>query len=945
VIVKLLYEFYDTIIKEAMQMLLRSKISKAFKSAVAFLLVIALLFSPVARKTADAIAWVPVIFQGVMLGVSFGMTYNSWQECAAEPEARICGAAIINTVFLAATAGSLSASTTFSYRGKPGVLTVNRPTIKTSVHSQETAVKFAATGAAQMTRNGLYATARTVGKTGRHGGEWHHLLPEKLARFLGAKGDDFITVFLESNYHRTLTDIAEGSARRGIQAALGGTGADWARKGVDQGMTEIIRGLRTMYKGNPKALSISLYDLFRTPTAQQWLMSKNRAAGLTLLTSMGLTTVFNSSSPAIGLINDGFGGTLFRMEGSADAVLRGGFGFNGETFISQLESIVGAGNLRELSVNATTSNIIADANNGNLEVSDEYYNALVSAINQGLILGTAAPNTTPPAPNNTPNPAVITDITNQFAGRTVRIRSVEANNQYLNAPNSGRVHANSGTGGQYTVVLHSDNWLSFRTGSNRFISVQGGDYLTIEEMAHPRGWECFRIFSFQGNHYLLAQKNESFVQVRTAEAGALQAARQRAHGLDGAAWERFQVEIVGGSPAPSIPAAPPGTPQAEHVTNRHYRFENSAWVVGTYTGGWRNNRPEGRGTLVYASDSRNRIDGGYHSYDGDWVNGRPVGYGKVDFDSGSNNARDGWLYFHGNFHGMYGDRIGQVVRDVYWHHRDGRILRNVQIPRDAVSLERQTFDRVDSCPHCPAPVPTPAPAQIQTPTPTPAPVTWPDAPSNPGTHWDTNTEWAKPGLTPGPAPFDPGAFKYSMASSWAAESVTAMYDRGIIPESMTYHYGGAATRLDFLRLAYKSLESKIDIGYFVGRGGSFVFTDIEDAGSDRVYAGVLHHLGIISGVGKNRFDPHREITRQEAAVMLSRIHCLLRYGSVTDYLYAGSLDNRYADDGRIAEWAKSGVYNMRAVGVMNGVGNNRFDPRGSYTNEQAIFTLKRLIEQ
>lgn len=50
----------------------------------------------------------------------------------------------------------------------------------------------------------------------------------------------------------------------------------------------------------------------------------------------------------------------------------------------------------------------------------------------------------------------------------------------------------------------------------------------------------------------------------------------------------------------------------------------------------------------------------------------------------------------------------------------------------------------------------------------------------------------------------------------------------------------------------------------------------------------------------------------------------------------------FADNGSIASWALGSVGQMKSSGVMSGVGGNKFDPKGSYTREQSIITALRL---
>ena len=43
----------------------------------------------------------------------------------------------------------------------------------------------------------------------------------------------------------------------------------------------------------------------------------------------------------------------------------------------------------------------------------------------------------------------------------------------------------------------------------------------------------------------------------------------------------------------------------------------------------------------------------------------------------------------------------------------------------------------------------------------------------------------------------------------------------------------------------------------------------------------------------------------------------------------------FADDGDISGWAKDSVYFMAANGIINGMGNNRFAPRNTTTEQEA----------
>ena len=112
--------------------------------------------------------------------------------------------------------------------------------------------------------------------------------------------------------------------------------------------------------------------------------------------------------------------------------------------------------------------------------------------------------------------------------------------------------------------------------------------------------------------------------------------------------------------------------------------------------------------------------------------------------------------------------------------------------------------------------------------------------------------------------------------------------------------------------------------------GRSTFTDTTDSSVERAA-----YLGIVTGVGNDRFDPNSPITREQAAVMLSRLA-----GALGRNLAASN--STFADNAQASSWAVNAVGEVSAVGLMGGTGNNMFSPRADYTKEQSIVTIVRL---
>lgn len=86
--------------------------------------------------------------------------------------------------------------------------------------------------------------------------------------------------------------------------------------------------------------------------------------------------------------------------------------------------------------------------------------------------------------------------------------------------------------------------------------------------------------------------------------------------------------------------------------------------------------------------------------------------------------------------------------------------------------------------------------------------------------------------------------------------------------------------------------------------------------------------GIISPADK--FNPNADIPREQLCLMLENY---AKYKGID--LADTPLGDQFDDDDRISGWAKNSVYRMRTLGVVNGVGNNLFDPKGTSTRGAA----------
>ncbi len=92
-----------------------------------------------------------------------------------------------------------------------------------------------------------------------------------------------------------------------------------------------------------------------------------------------------------------------------------------------------------------------------------------------------------------------------------------------------------------------------------------------------------------------------------------------------------------------------------------------------------------------------------------------------------------------------------------------------------------------------------------------------------------------------------------------------------------------------------------------------------------------YNLGIVSGMGGGLFAPNDTITREQIAVMYYRT-----LQSIDPNLVLGIYPVGFDDKMEISNWAYDAVGFMNAKEILGGVGNNKVDPKGTATREQAI---------
>lgn len=99
--------------------------------------------------------------------------------------------------------------------------------------------------------------------------------------------------------------------------------------------------------------------------------------------------------------------------------------------------------------------------------------------------------------------------------------------------------------------------------------------------------------------------------------------------------------------------------------------------------------------------------------------------------------------------------------------------------------------------------------------------------------------------------------------------------------------------------------------------------------------------GITTGIGGGRFAPEDVVTREQMCAFLIRF--LAGYMGYDLSAYTGG--ESFADDSDIPGWAREAVYQARALGLIQGVGENSFNPKGTATRASVAAIMDRLLDK
>jgi len=159
--------------------------------------------------------------------------------------------------------------------------------------------------------------------------------------------------------------------------------------------------------------------------------------------------------------------------------------------------------------------------------------------------------------------------------------------------------------------------------------------------------------------------------------------------------------------------------------------------------------------------------------------------------------------------------------------------------------------------------------------------------------------------------------------AWASAEIQAWQELGLLKGDADglVRPGRAVTRAE--------LAAMLSRVYGYEAGGAASFADVPATAWYASDIAKVAAAGILQGDAAGNATPLAGVTREQAAVMLSRAL----------HLGAGATTSAFADEGQIAAWAKDAVHALQAAGYITGTPAGEFQPKKSLTRAEAVKML------
>lgn len=166
---------------------------------------------------------------------------------------------------------------------------------------------------------------------------------------------------------------------------------------------------------------------------------------------------------------------------------------------------------------------------------------------------------------------------------------------------------------------------------------------------------------------------------------------------------------------------------------------------------------------------------------------------------------------------------------------------------------------------------------------------------------------------------------------WAYSAISELYERKIISGRSETRFApnDKVTREEFAKMLVEMAGVKATVK-------ENVFSDVDENAWYAGYVNTAYKNGFCNGIGNGNFGTGMEITRQDMCVMAYNVIKALGHNIPDAELV-------FADADAIGGYAKAPVAALNSAGIVNGVGDNNFNPAGNATRAEAAVIVYKVL--
>lgn len=172
----------------------------------------------------------------------------------------------------------------------------------------------------------------------------------------------------------------------------------------------------------------------------------------------------------------------------------------------------------------------------------------------------------------------------------------------------------------------------------------------------------------------------------------------------------------------------------------------------------------------------------------------------------------------------------------------------------------------------------------------------------------------------------------NIPSDWAIDDIRELKEINVLESKIFRGYQEDISRVDFMDYAVSVYETLT--GKDIKITNSKPFNDAYEKGVVKAF-----NIGLTEGIGNGAFGRDEPLNREQVATIFMRLLTILE----VDMNQASK--TVFSDDDLISSWAKESVYLAKENNIIDGVGNNKFDPAGPTNKEVAMILTKRILDE